>query len=315
MLAARGNLDHRLARVPDRDAAKRSRALAVLARTGLAAGHAGRRRVALNAAAPGPALGIPGAPGGVFRLVVAAFLLGDEAGRAVGRSTQGGGSALDADPGGPAGVVAGAGSVAAGLALGGPVRQLAALGAVATGAPLGIAPAVGLQPRPRVALSALLADRGAGIAIGFPAGGGGSAGDAQSGGAAFGIAVALRPPPVFAARLAHRPTLCGRGRCRNGRRRRPPGGPRCAAGCARGRPGAWSRDRVRHTGPPGPWPWRDGHGRGRGAARHRVRRACARGVREPGRTWCRHRRPGAQRAGGGCAHARIRGFAPDRAGA
>ena len=146
-----------------------------------------------------------------FRLAVAALLLGDEAGRAVGHPAQGGGLALDADPGGPAGVVAGAGSLAAALALGRSVGRLAALGAVATGAPLGIAPAVGFQPRPRVTLPPLFADRGAGFAIRFPAGRGSSAGDAQSGGAAFAIAVALGPPPVLTARLAHCPALGGRG--------------------------------------------------------------------------------------------------------
>ena len=92
-----------------------------------------------------------GTLGGVFRLAVAALGLGDAAGGAVGRPSVGGRLALDADPGGPASVVAGARSVAAGPALGRPLGRLAAARAVAPGAPLGIAPAVGLASRLRVA--------------------------------------------------------------------------------------------------------------------------------------------------------------------
>ena len=68
-------------------------------------GHPRRRRVALDAAAPGPPFGIPPAAGGILRLAVAALDLGDGAGRAVGRPPVGWGPALDANPGGPAGVI------------------------------------------------------------------------------------------------------------------------------------------------------------------------------------------------------------------
>ena len=205
VLAAGGDLDHRPARVPDRDAAKRPRALAVLARTWFAARDAGRGRFALDAAPPGPPIGITLAPGGVFRLAVAAFGLGDGAGRAVGGAAEGRGLALDADPGGPAGVVAGAGGLAAGLALGRPVGRLAAAGAIAPGPPLGIAPAVGFPLRFEV--SPFRAGAGARFAIGLAAGRRRRAVDAHPGGAAFGMAVALRLPPVLAAWLAHRPAL------------------------------------------------------------------------------------------------------------
>ena len=49
----------------------------------------------------------------------------------VGRAAEGGRPVLDADPGGPAGVVAGARGVAAGLALGRPVGRFGAGCAVA----------------------------------------------------------------------------------------------------------------------------------------------------------------------------------------
>ena len=105
VLASAGDLDHRPARVPDRDAAERPRALAVPARTGLAAGDPRRRRLAFDASAPGAPVGIPPSLGCVFRLAVAPLLLGDGAGRAVGPAAESGRLALDADPGFPPGTL------------------------------------------------------------------------------------------------------------------------------------------------------------------------------------------------------------------
>jgi len=152
--------------------------------------------------------GIPLAPGGVLRLAVAAFGLGDSAGRAVGRPAIGGRPALEADPGGAAGVVTGARGVAAGLALGRPVGRLAAARAVAPGAPLGIALAVRLPLRLQVPPPG--ADLGAGVAISLAVGRRRRAMNAEAGRPAFGMARTFRGPPVVAARLAHRPAFRGR---------------------------------------------------------------------------------------------------------
>ena len=175
---------------------------------GLAARHPWRRLAAFDAASLRPPFGVPLAAGRVFRLAVTAPGLGDGAERAAGRAIEGGGPALDADPCGPAGVVAGAGGVAAGLALGRPVGRLAAARAIPPFAPLGIAPAIGLTFR--LVVPPPGAGLGAGFAIGLPAGRRRRALDAEAGGAAFGMARAFRDPAVFAARLAHRPALDGR---------------------------------------------------------------------------------------------------------
>ena len=100
--------------------------------------------------------------------------------------------------------------VAAGLALRRPVGRLAAAGAVAPRAPLGIASAVGLPMRFRVALTPLVPGRRARAAIGRSAIHGGRACLAEAGGPAFGPARAFRGPPVVAAGLAHRPAFLGR---------------------------------------------------------------------------------------------------------
>ncbi len=203
-----GGGGHRPARVPDRDAAECPRALAVLAGTGLAARHPRRGRVAFDAAAPGPPLGVAPAAGSVFRLAVAPLLLGHGAGRAVGRAAVGGGLALDADPGGSPGIVAGARGVAAGLALGGPAGRPAAGRAVAPGSPFGIAPAVGFPLGLQVPPPFL--GHGAGFAIGLAVRRGRRAIHAQAGGAALAMAGPGGVAAVVPARLAHRSSLFGR---------------------------------------------------------------------------------------------------------